>query len=121
MRGAGVNLATFGSDGMLIDHFSASGTNAENAIHLPSGDQRTLRGVSLTRVICVAGPSVSVQRTKVWEPFGSPSARDSSRFPSVDQRGADPFVRNRCRGPSAFRAHSPGSHLSSLWFTCLRA
>src|ERR1043166_9618776 len=117
MRGAGVQLAPFVSDGMLIDHFSASGTNAENAIHLPSGDHFTLRGVSLTRVICVAGPSVSTHRTKICEPFGSPSARYINRLPSFDQRGLDPFVKNRCCDPSAFRIHSSESHLSSILFT----
>src|SRR6058998_3549217 len=105
---------------MLIVHFSWSGTNIENAIDLPSGDQRTLRGVSVTRVICVAGPSVSIQRTKIWEPFGSPSARYSSRLASDDQRGLDPFVRKRCCDPSVFRIHSSESHLSSIVFTCWR-
>ena len=73
-RGAGVHFAPFGSDGMLIDHFSCSGTNIEKAIDLPSGDHFALRGASLTCVICVAGPSASTQRTKSCDPFGSPSA-----------------------------------------------
>ena len=85
-RGAGVHFAPFGSAGMLIVHFSCSGTNIENAIDLPSGDHFALRGVSVTCVICVAGPSTSTQRTKICEPFGSPSARYSSRLPSGDQR-----------------------------------
>src|SRR5437773_2563611 len=63
----------------------------ENAIDLPSGDQRALRGASTTRVTCVAGPPASTQRTKICDPFGSPSARYMSRLPYGDQRAADPF------------------------------
>src|SRR5262245_10482583 len=105
---------------MLIDHFSGSGVNIENAIDLPSGDHFALRGVSFTRVICVAGPSTSTQRTNNCVPFGSPSAAYSSRLPSGDQRAADPFTRKRCCDPSALTIHSAESHLSSSLLTVWR-
>src|SRR4029077_33412 len=120
-RGAGVHFAPFGSAGIEIVHFSASATNIEKAIDLPSGDQRALRGVSVRWVICVAGPSASTWRTKICDPFGSPSARYISRLPSDDQRGADPLTRNRCCDPSALRIHRLDSHLSSSRFTYWRA
>src|SRR5438552_5178089 len=105
---------------MLIVHFSCSGSNIENAIDLPSGDQRTFRGVSSTCVTCVAGPSTSTQRTNTCEPFGSPSATYSSRFPSGDQRAAEPLPKKRCSEPSLFTIQVSDSHLSSSLFTCSR-
>src|SRR5207244_3506161 len=115
--GAVVHFAPFGSAGMLIVHFSCSGSNIEKAIDLPSGDHSTLRGVSSTCVICVAGPSTSIHRTKICDPFGSPSARYSSRLPSGDQRALDPLTRNRCCPPSLFSVHVSASHLSSSLLT----
>src|SRR5476651_521164 len=99
---------------MLIAHRSGSGTNAEKAIDFPSGDHFALRGASATRVIWVAGPSVSIQRTNNCAPFGSPSAEYISRLPSGDQRAPAPFTRNRFWDPSAFMIHSADSHLSSI-------
>src|SRR5213079_210032 len=109
-RGAGVHFAPFGSGGIEIVHFSVAGTNIENAIDLPSGDHFALRGDSLTWVICVAGPSASTHRTNSCDPFGSPSARYSSRLPSADQRGVPPLTRNRFCDPSEFTIHSSESH-----------
>src|SRR6516225_12002367 len=120
MRGAGVHLAPFGSDAMLIGHLSCSGVNIEKAIHLPSGDHFAPRGVSVVRVICVAGPSTSTQRTRSCEPFGSPSAVYRRRLPSGDQRAADPFTRKRFCDPSALTVHSDDSHLSSILLTTWR-
>ena len=117
MRGGDDHLAPLGSPGMLIFHFSLSGTNIEKAIDLPSGDQRTLRGVSVTWVTCVAGLGTSIQRTKICVPFGSPSASYNSRFPSSDQRGLEPLTRNRCSAPSALTSHTSDSHLSSAVLT----
>src|ERR1700733_14284219 len=105
---------------MLIVQGSVSGTNIEKATDLPSGDHFGLRGVSVTRVICVAGPSASTQRTKSCAPFGSPSARYIKRLPSGDQRAPDPFTRKRCCDPSALRIHNDDSHLSSSWLTVWR-
>src|SRR5438876_4510496 len=119
-RGEDVHFAPFGSAGMLIAHFSSAETNAENAIDLPSGDQRALRGVSVTCVTCVAGPSAFTQRTKICVPFGSPSARYSTRLPSGDHRAADSFTKNRCSDPSALIVQISDSHLSSSWLTCCR-
>ena len=59
---------------MLIFQVSFSGTNMENAMDLPSGDQRASATLSVACVTCVAGPSVSIQRTKICGPRGSPSA-----------------------------------------------
>ena len=120
MRGGGVHFAPFGSAGILMDHFSCSGSNIENAIDLPSGDQRTLRGVSRTWVTCVAGPSASIQRTNTCDPFGSPSATYSSRFPSGDHRAEEPLTKKRCSEPSLFIIQVSDSHLSSILFTCSR-
>src|ERR1051326_198020 len=120
MRGGGVHLAPFGSLGMLMFHFSCSGSNLENAIDFPSGDQRTSRGVSSRCVICVAGPSASTQRTNTCEPLGSPSATYRSRFPSGAQRADEPLAKNRCSDPSLFRIQVSDSHLSSSLFTCSR-
>ena len=93
MRGAGVHFAPFGSGGIEIGHFSCSGVNIENAIDLPSGDHLTLRGVSVTCVTCVGvGAEPFIQRTKICDPFGSPSATYAMREPSGDQRAADPFA-----------------------------
>ena len=92
----------------------------ENAIDLPSGDQRASATLSVARVTWVAGPSVSIQRTKICGPRGSPSAIYSMRFPSADQRGLEPFVRNRCWPPSAFMIQREESHRSSILFTCWR-
>src|SRR5262245_53701033 len=105
---------------MLIVHFSCSGSNIEKAIHLPSGDQATLRGASTRCVICVGGPSTSTQRTKICDPFGSPSATYNKRLPSGDQRALDPFTRNRCCEPSLLRIQVSTSHLSSSLLTCSR-
>src|SRR5262245_21392641 len=91
-----------------------SGTNIEKATDLPSGDQRGDRGASVTCVTCVAGPSMSIQRTKICEPFGSPSAVYRMRLPSGDQRAPDPLTRNRFCVPSAFMIQSAESHLSSI-------
>src|SRR3954454_11595138 len=105
---------------MLTVHFSWSGTNAENAIDFPFGDQRALRGASATWVIWVGGPSASTQRTNNCVPRGSPSARYSNRLPSGDQRAALPLTRKRCCDPSALRIHSAESHLSSCLLTAWR-
>src|SRR5262245_42115295 len=105
---------------MLIVHFSRSATKAENAIDLPSGDQRAFRGVSVTCVTCVAGPVAFTHRTKICDPFGSPSATYRSRLPSGDQRAADPFTRNRCSDASALIVQTSDSHLSSSLLTCWR-
>src|SRR5437667_4100530 len=120
MRGGGVHFAPFGSPGMLIGHFSCSGSNMEKAIDLPSGDQRTLRGVSVTWVTCVAGPSAATQRTNTCESFGSPSATSSSPLTSDDQRPLEPFTKKRCSEPSLLSIHVSCSHLSSSLFTCSR-
>src|SRR5262245_45867775 len=105
---------------MLIVHFSRSATKEENAIDLPSGDQRALRGASVTCVTCVAGPAAFTQRTKICCPFGSPSARYNTRLPSGDHRPADPLTKNRCSDPSALIVQISDSHLSSSLFTCWR-
>jgi hypothetical protein len=63
------------SGGMPINQVFLLGTNMENAIHLPSGDQRASATFSVACVTCVAGPSMSIQRTKICVPRGSPSAR----------------------------------------------
>src|SRR5262249_44983168 len=119
-RGGSVHFAPFGSGGMLIVHLSDSRTNIENAIDFPSGDQRALRGDSVTRVTWVAGPSTSTQRTKSCAPFGSPSARYARRLPSGDHRGADPLTKNRFWLPPALIIQISDSHLSAIWSTCSR-
>ena len=86
---------------MLMFQLSFSGTNMENAIHFPSGDQRASATLSVACVICVAGPSASIHRTKICGPRGSPSAIYSTRLASDDQRGPEPLARNRFWLPSA--------------------
>src|SRR5271166_6549867 len=102
MRGAGVHFAPSGSGGMLMFHLLRSGTNMENAIILPSGDQCASATFSVERVTCEAGPSASIHRTKIWVPLGSPSARYRTRLLSEAQRGFAPLARKRCWEPSAF-------------------
>src|SRR5580700_8463733 len=120
MRGARVHLAPSGAGGMLIFHGSFSATNMEKEIHFPSGDQRASATFSVACVICVAGPSVLIHRTKICGPRGSPSAIYRMRFPSEDQRGLEPFVRNRFWLPSAFMIHSDESQRSSNLLACCR-
>src|SRR5437870_981410 len=52
-----------------------SGTTMTKLIALPSGDHFASLGFSATRVIWEDAPSASIQRTKIWVPLGSPSAR----------------------------------------------
>jgi hypothetical protein len=120
MRGVPVQWAPSGAAGMLIFQVSFSGTNMENAMDLPSGDQRASATFSVAWVTCVAGPSVSIQRTKICGPRGSPSAIYRMRFPSADQRGFEPLVRNRCWLPSAFMIQSEESQRSSILLACWR-
>src|SRR6266576_436818 len=103
MRGAGVHFAPSGWAGMLIFHGVSLFTSIVKASERPSGDQLTLAGVSVTRVICEVAPSASIQRTKTCVPFGSPSARYAMRLPSGD--------------PSALAIHRPESQRSSILFT----
>ena len=117
MRGAGVHLAPSGGMGMLIFHGVSLFTSIVNASDLPSGDQLTLFGVSLTCVTCELAPSASIHRTNTCVPLGSPSATYAIREPSGDHRAFDPFTRNRLREPSAFMIHSPASQRSSILFT----
>src|SRR5262245_38863630 len=111
-RGAADHVEPAGAGGMLILHVFFSGTNIENAIDFPSGDHRGLRGDSVTCVTGVAGPSTSIQRTKICEPLGSPSDVYKIRLPSDDQRAPAPLTRNRFCVPSVFTIHSADSHLS---------
>src|SRR5687767_4861554 len=83
-----------------------------NAMDWPSGDHVIAAGAFSTRVIWVVAPSASIQRTKIWFPFGSPSRVNAIRVPSGDQRGDDPSVRNRFRLPSAFMIQSDDFHSS---------
>src|SRR5258705_2128330 len=117
MRGAGVHFAPSGAAGMLIFHGVSLFTSIVNASERPSGDQLTVAGVSVTRVICDVAPSASIQRTNTCVPFGSPSARYAIRLPSGDQRALEPFTRNRFFEPSAFMIQSPEAQRSSILFT----
>src|SRR5260370_1419913 len=105
---------------MLMVHLCLSGTNMENAIVFPSGDQCASASFSVACVTCVGGPSASIQRTKICVPLGSPSDRYRMRLLSGAQRGPEPLARNRCCDPSAFMIHSEDSHLSSTRFACWR-
>src|SRR5262245_42015896 len=99
---------------MLMSQLFFSGTNIEKAMDFPSGDQRGARGVSITCVTWVAGPSMSIQRTKICEPLGSPSAVYRIRLLSGDQRAFEPFTRYRFCVASALIIQSDESHLSSI-------
>src|SRR5689334_6814092 len=105
---------------MPIDHVCLSGTNMEKAMDFPSGDHRGARGASVVCVTCVGGPSISIHRTKIWAPFGSPSATYRILLPSGDHRALDPFTRKRCCVLSEFTIHSAESHLSSILSTDCR-
>jgi hypothetical protein len=98
-------------------HVSRLGTNIENEIHLPSGDQSISLGDSVSRVSCVTAPSASIQRTKICVPLGSPGAVKAMRSPSGDQRGFAPFTRNRARVPSTFMIQSDVFQLSFILST----
>ena len=102
---------------MLIFHGVSLLTSIVKASDLPSGDQLTLPGVSLTCVTCDVAPSASIQCTKTCVPLGSPSATYAIREPSGDHRALEPFTRKRLREPSAFMIHRPESHRSSTLFT----
>jgi hypothetical protein len=104
---------------MLMVHFGLSGVNIENAISLPSGDQRASATRSDARVIWLGEPSTSIQRTKIC---GRPSAsaRYSTRLPSGAQRAFEPLAKKRFCEPSAFMIQREGSHLSSSRLAWLR-
>src|SRR5207247_7427426 len=117
MRGAGVHFAPSGAIGIEIFHGVSLFTSIVNASERPSGDQLRFEGFSLTCVTCDVAPSASIQRTKTWVPFGSPSAKYAMRVPSGDQRALEPFTKNRFFEPSAFMIHRPASQRSSILFT----
>src|SRR2546422_111323 len=94
-----------------------SGTSITKAIVLPSGAHFASVGVSVRRVTWDDAPSASIQRTKIWVPLGSPSAKYRMRVPSGDQRASDPFTRNRWCDPSALMIQRAESHLSSTLLT----
>src|SRR5689334_6293460 len=96
---------------------SFTGTNIENASHLPSGDHSSPFGDSVRRVSWVTAPSASIQRTKICVPEGSPRAVYAIRVPSGDQRGLAPFTRNRFLEPSMFMIHNAVSQLSFILST----
>ena len=118
--GAAVQVAPVGAVGMLIAHGVACRTSIANDSDLPSGDQRSSLGDSVTRVICDVAPSASIQRTNTCVPFGSPSLKYAMRDPSGDQRALDPLVRKRFFEPSAPMIHSADSHLSARRLTQVR-
>ena len=64
MRGAPVHLASLGAAGSEMLHFGGLGVNMENAICLPSGDQRASPILVTAWVTWLAEPSTSIQRTK---------------------------------------------------------
>src|SRR5262249_3986670 len=109
--------APSGAPGMLIFQGVSLFTSIAKASDLPLGDQLKLLGISLRCVTCDVAPSASIQRTKIWVPLGSPSAKNAIREPSGDQRAFEPFTRKRLREPSAFMIHSPASQRSSILFT----
>ena len=86
-------------------------------MYSPSGDHLKLLGVSSSRVTGVVAPSASIQRTWICCPPGSPGARYAMRVPSGDQRGFDPFTRNRWRPPSASMIRISESKRSSILLT----
>ncbi len=78
MRGDAVHLAPSGAAGRSMRQsppFDCGGTRMTKETERPSGDHFTLEGDSVRRVTCVVAPSASIQRTKIWVPFGSPGAR----------------------------------------------
>src|SRR5882724_9036969 len=94
-----------------------SGTSITKAIALPSGAHFASVGVSVRRVTWDDAPSASIQRTKIWVPLGSPSAKYRMRVPSGDHRASDPFTRKRWCDPSGPAIQRADSHLSSILLT----
>ena len=99
---------------MSMRQLSEPRTSIPNAIDFPSGAHSMSDGDSFSRVICVGSPSVSMKRTQICGPPGSPGATYAIFAPSGDHFAPEPFVRNRAREPSAFIIQRDASRLSLI-------